>query len=205
MKQSNSACALLTVLVLVLAGREIQRTFFTDTDDSSGALAQDITAAELAEFFNIDAWSFTLPQVITTERAKVVLNWYRLDEWRDEEGELIGHDCSFYINEYDAGKGIRLLIKDPEPGTDLFEVGFRGPSMWARNGTFNPYTDRENVGRSTHYSAGWDENLITFSSNPKAESGQAPEYWALRASFEEITPEEEAELLKMIEDSQKDN
>ena len=45
----NPACTLLTVLVLVLAGREVQRTFFGDSDE----LAQDFTADELAGILSI--------------------------------------------------------------------------------------------------------------------------------------------------------
>jgi hypothetical protein len=200
MKQSNSICVVLTVLVLVLAGREVQRTFWP----SSITPLRGVSAYELADFFDIDAWSFTLPQVITSERSKVTLNWYRFDgPGRDEEGVLINTDCTFYINKSDAGSALRLLIQKTEK--DTYKVWMRGPSSVFGTGLKNPYTDRELVGWSTRPSAGWDEDLYKFSSNPSAESGQAPEYWGLRVSFEESTPEEEAEFEKMLEDSLKDN
>lgn len=199
MKQSNSACILLTVLVLVLAGREVQRTFLP----SSITPLRGVSVNELADVLDLDAWSFTLPQEIKSERAEVTLNWYLKDDWGDEEGVLINTDCTFYINKSDAGSALRLLIQKTEK--DTYKVWMRGPGFLFGNGLKNPYTDRELVGLSTDPSAGWDEDLITFSSNPKAESGQAREYWALRASFEESTPEQEAEFEKMIEDSQKDN
>ncbi|MDE0891697.1 MAG: hypothetical protein OSB14_05900 [Planctomycetota bacterium] len=199
MKQSNSACILLTVLVLVLAGREVQRTFLP----SSITPLRGVSVNELADVLDLDAWSFTLPQEIKSERAEVTLNWYLKDDWGDEEGVLINTDCTFYINKSDAGSALRLLIQKTEK--DTYKVWMRGPGFLFGNGLKNPYTDRELVGLSTDPSAGWDEDLITFSSNPSAESGQAREYWALRASFEESTPEQEAEFEKMIEDSQKDN
>ena len=59
MKQSNSACILLTVLVLVLAGREVQRSFFGDSDE----LAQDFTADELASFLSIQRGMWELPEI----------------------------------------------------------------------------------------------------------------------------------------------
>jgi hypothetical protein len=200
MKQSNSACALLTVLVLVLAGREVQRTFLP----SSIIPLRGVSADELADVLDLDAWSFTLPQEIKSEQSKVTLNWYRFDgPGRDEEGVLINTDCTFYVNKSDAGSALRLLIQKTEK--DTYKVWMRGPGFLSGNGLKNPYTDRELVGWSTDPSAGWDEDLYKFSSNPSAESGQAREYWALRASFEESTPEQEAEFLKMIEGSQKDN
>jgi hypothetical protein len=67
MKQSNSACILLTVLVLVLAGREVQRTFFGDSDE----LAQDFTADELASFLSINRGMWELPE-ITDENTLVL-------------------------------------------------------------------------------------------------------------------------------------
>ena len=199
MKQSNSACTLLTVLVLVLAGREVQRTFLP----SSITPLRGVSANELADFFNINAWSFTLPQEIKSERAEVTLNWYLKDDWGDEEGELIEGYCSFGINKSAAGEAFRLLIQRTEK--EYYEVWMRGPSGTSQTGISNLFTDRKLVGSSIDPSAGWDEDLIAFSSNPSAESGQAREHWALRASFKESTPEQEAEFLKMIEDSQKDN
>ena len=59
MKQSNSACTLLTVLVLVLAGREVQRTFFGDSDE----LAQDFTADELAGLLGFNKGTWELPEL----------------------------------------------------------------------------------------------------------------------------------------------
>ena len=55
----NPACTLLTVLVLVLAGREVQRTFFGDSDE----LAQDFTADELAGILSIRKGMWELPEI----------------------------------------------------------------------------------------------------------------------------------------------
>ena len=59
MKQSNSACTLLIVLVLVLAGREVQRSFFGDSDE----LAQDFTADELAGLLGFNKGTWELPEL----------------------------------------------------------------------------------------------------------------------------------------------
>ena len=55
----NPACTLLTVLVLVLAGREVQRTFFGDSDE----LAQDFTADELAGLLGFNKGTWELPEL----------------------------------------------------------------------------------------------------------------------------------------------
>ena len=67
MKQANSLCVVLTVLVLVLTGREIQRTFIGDSDE----LAQDFTADELASFLSIRRGMWELPE-ITDENTLVL-------------------------------------------------------------------------------------------------------------------------------------
>ena len=115
MKQSNSACTLLTVLVLVLAGREVQRTFFGDR----------IAADEIADILGIQKGTWELPEIPDP-------SWFHVQLWKDGEyvtGTSTSHAESlrgdevmpFYVRKYSEG-GERLLLIDAFGGSATFTL-----------------------------------------------------------------------------------